>query len=329
MRARFILLVGLVVSAAFIVGLAAWFPSIDDLFVGNSFWNGLSEVYSIYHPARLETLEALSGVFSDPSNSTLLMLGPSKPYTITDVQQVSGYLASGGTVFLADDFGTANTLLEGLGLHVRFSGELLEDPLFKDRNELMPLSYTFNQFLQDRGVRLMVMNYPTVLSGIEDARVYSWSSSFSYVSDKPASPSAASGSGPFPLIAEVEVGAGHLVLVSDPSMFINGMLTSGDNSVVLGSFVRGSVAIDEAHSISSTLTVVRDYMVQIYAILAIAEVRYSLLGLGLVLSFKVKWDEPKADRVDEVEETIKRRPDWSRDLVEHVDELRKRKDGDR
>jgi hypothetical protein len=329
LRARFILLVGLVVSAAFIVGLAAWFPSIDDLFVGNSFWNGLSEVYSVYHPARLETLEALSGAFSDPSNSTLLMLGPSKPFTTTDVQQVRGYLASGGAVILADDFGTANTLLEGLGLQVRFSGELLEDPLFKDRNELMPVAYIFDKYLQDRGVRVMVMNYPTVLSGVEGIKVYSWSSSFSYVSDKPASPAAASGSGPFPLIAEAEVGAGHLVLISDPSVFINGMLGSGDNSVVLGSFVGGLVAIDEAHSIPSTLSVMKDYLVQIYAVLGIAEVRYSLLGLGLVLSFKVKWDEPEADRVDEVEETIKRRPDWNRDLVEHVDELRKRKDGDR
>jgi hypothetical protein len=112
-------------------------------------------------------------------------------------------------------------------------------------------------------------------------------------------------------------------------MFINGMLGSGNNSVVLGSFVRGSVAIDEAHSIPSTLTVMRDYLVQVYAVLSITEVKYSLVGLGLVLSFKVKWDEPVADKVDEVEETVKRHPDWSRKFVEHVKELRKGNNGDR
>ena len=111
-------------------------------------------------------------------------------------------------------------------------------------------------------------------------------------------------------------------------MFINGMLSSGDNLVVLGSLIRGSVAIDEAHSIPSTLTVMRDYLVQVYAVLSITEVKYSLVGLGLVLSFKVKWDEPVADKVDEVEETVKRHPDWSRELVQHVEELREGNHGD-
>jgi hypothetical protein len=329
LRARFLLLVGLVVSAAFILGLAAWFPSIDDLFVGNSFWNGLSEVYNVYHPARMGTLATLNTTFSDPSNSTLLMLGPSKQYTEADVQQVRKYLAEGGSVVLADDFGTANTLLQGLGLRVRFSGELMEDPLFKDRNELMPVSYTFDRSLMDKGVSVMVMNYPTVLNDTEGVKVLAWSSSFSYVSSKVAPPTVNSPSGPFPLIAEVDVGGGHLVLVSDPSMFINGMLGSGDNSVVLRSFVSGSVAIDEAHSIPSTLTLVKDYLVQVYSVLSITEVKYSLVGLGLVLSFKVKWDEPLADKVDEVEETIKRHPDWGRELIKHVEELRKGDHGDR
>jgi hypothetical protein len=329
LRARFILLVGLVASAAFILGLAACFPSIDDLFVGNSYWNGLSEVYNVYHPARIETLVTLNTTFSEPSNSTLLMLGPSKPFTENDVLEVRKYLAEGGSVVLADDFGSANTLLEGLGLRVRFSGELMKDPLFKDRNELMPVAYTFNQSLKERGVSEMVMNYPTVLNETEGVTVLSWSSSFSYVSSKVASPSVNSPSGPFPLIAEADVGGGRLVLVSDPSMFINGMLGSGDNSAVLGSFMRGSVAIDETHSIPSTLTVVKDYLVQVYAVLSITEVKYSLVGLGLILSFKVKWDEPLADRMDEVEETVKRHPDWSRELVEHVEELREGNHGDR
>ena len=115
MRARFILLVGLVASAAFILGLAAWFPSIDDLFVGNSYWNGLSEVYNVYHPARVETMATLNTTFVEPSNSTLLMLGPSKPFTENDLQQVKRYLDAGGSVLLADDFGTSNTLVGGAG----------------------------------------------------------------------------------------------------------------------------------------------------------------------------------------------------------------------
>jgi hypothetical protein len=329
LRARFLLLVGLVVSAAFILGLAAWFPSNDDLFVGNSFWNGLSEVYNVYHPVKIGTLATLNTTFSDPANSTLLIFGPSKPYTGADVQRVRMYLAEGGSVLLADDFGTANTLLQGLGLRVRFSGELMEDPLFKDRNELMPISYTFDKSLKDKGVKEMIMNYPTVLNDTEGVKVLAWSSSFSYISSKVEPPTVTSPSGPFPLIAEVDVGGGHLVLVSDPSIFINGMLGAGDNSAVLRSFVTGSVAIDEAHSIPSTLTLVKDYLVQVYAVLSITEVKYSLVGLGLILSFKVKWDEPLADRVDEVEETLKRHPDWGRELVEHVEELRSGNNGDR
>ena len=74
-------------------------------------------------------------------------------------------------------------------MRIRFSGELMEDPLFKDRNELMPVAYTFDQSLKDRGVNVIVMNYPTVLNDTEGVKVLSWSSSFSYVSSKLAPPS--------------------------------------------------------------------------------------------------------------------------------------------
>jgi hypothetical protein len=329
MRIRFVLLIGLTFAVVALVGLTVVFPSIDDLWVENPFWNGLSEMYVALKPVRLGELSSLGDVAGDPGNSTVLMLGPAKPFTADEVMIVDAFLKSGGTVVLADDFGTGNTLLEGLGLRVRFSGELLQDPLFKDLNPVMPEVLTVSVALQGAGVSKLVLNYPTVLNNTEGLTVSASSSFFSYLSTAVAAPSTTSPSGPFPVVAEAKVGKGRLVLVSDPSPFINGMLGKAGNEALLGSFVRGQAVIDEAHSIPTNLALIKGFLAQVYAVANLVEVKYPLVALAVLLGFKVKWGEPVEDRVDEVEAVLRGHPEWDRGLIENVEELRRRSDGRR
>lgn len=324
MRARFILLLGLSVSVVALVGLTWAFPSIDDLFVGNPFWNGLSEMYVAVEPVRVGNLTQLSGVVKDRSNSTLLFLGPSKPFRSSEVGIVASYLNGGGRVVLADDFGTGNGLLEGLGLDVRFSGQLLQDPLFKDRASVLPIIYNFTSPVRVMNVTFVGLDYPTVLTGTGGASVLAWSTYFSYLSADATPPKDSSVYGPFPVMASVKVGKGTLVLISDSSVFINGMYGMGSNAALLGGFAKGTVVIDESHSIPTLLTMIKEALVAIYSFLSLTEIKYGLVALGVVVGFKVKWDKPVEVREDEVAATLRSHPEWDRKLVENIDELRRK-----
>ena len=274
-------------------------------------------------PVRLGNLTQLGGVVKDPSNSTLLFLGPSKPFSPSEVAVVVSYLSKGGTVVLADDFGTGNGLLEGLGLDVRFSGLLMQDPLFKDRASVMPAAFNFTSSAKGLNLRWVELNYPTVLTGVSGANVLVWSTYFSYVSAGVTQPSDSSTYGPFPLMASMRVDKGTLVLISDSSTFINGMYGLGDNAALLRGIVRGTTVIDESHSIPSTLTMIKEWLVAAYAFLSVTEIKYGLVAVGIFAGFKVKWGEPIEVREDEVETTLRRHPEWDRKLVENIDELRK------
>jgi len=330
LRVKSVLLVSLFVVSTGIVGLTFVYPPLDDLWVENPFWNGLSKVYSRLDPVRLEDLASLEMVVPVPSDATVLMLGPSKPFTSEEVEVVKEFLSRGGTVVLADEFGTGNSLLEGLGMDIRFSGLLLLDPLFKDRNSKMPRILNIKSSEYTEGVDELVLNYPTVLNNTEGAEVLAWATAFSYLSEVPGPPGDDSATGPFPVVALVEFGAGRLLLVADSSIFINSVLDRGDNMAFLRSSSRGIVFIDEAHSIPSRLTMVKAFLVQVHSVLGLTEIKYGLTLSSLLVIAKINWGIEEGDKEeDEVEAVMRRHPEWDRGLLEELYEDRRRARGDR
>ena len=113
MRSRHYVLVGLLAGILGVAALTVVYPPLDDLYLENPFWNGLSEVYRELKPGRIRDA---GGFYTlDAGNSTVLMLGPSSGFSGEDVVAVRDYLEHGGLVVLCDDFGSGNQLLEGLG----------------------------------------------------------------------------------------------------------------------------------------------------------------------------------------------------------------------
>jgi len=272
---------------------------------------------------RLNDLGDLEGVLFDPSNATVFILGPSQAFTIRDVGIIDAFLRSGGRVILADEFGTGNELLEGLGLDIRFSGLVLMDPLFNDMNLRLPrvLNVTSSGVSDD--VEELTLNIPTVLNHTEDLNVLAWSTSFSFLTSDPEVLGAVWVSGSFPIAVEVVVGEGSLFVISDSSLFINGMLDRGDNRKFLLSLVGGKVLIDESHSVQSMLARMRVMLFQVYSFLKLTEIRYGLAALCVIVVFKVSWrTEEVEEQVDPVEEALRRHPEWDRDLLMILEEER-------
>ena len=305
-RTRLSVLLGLLAAFTLLVGVSAVYPSVDDLWVENPFWNGLSEFYRETKPTRLEELTQLGDV-PVPGNSTLFMIGPSTEFSPLEVTEVNKYIVRGGTVVLADDFGTGNQLLEGLGLETRFDKGLLNDPIFRDGNALMPLVTLTDS--------VMVLNHATVLDLGGDARATAWSSPYAYVIsvDEAPRPSMI----PQPVIAEVVLGLGRLVLVSDSSPLINSMIDRGGNRGLLDMLARGEVMIDEGHSIPSTLTQIKQVLTYTYTVLGNLEIRYGLALLMVAGVSLIKLGE-EAEHVDEVEALMRRHPEYDRRLVERL-----------
>jgi hypothetical protein len=326
MRVKTVLILGVLFFGIAAVGLSSIYPQSDDMFVENPFWNGMSEVYRDVKPVRISSLRVLGDVV-DPFNSTLLMLGPSTDYSDEDISAVRSYLEEGGTLALADDFGTGNQLLVGLEVKARFSGLLLEDTLFKERNDLLPRVLDLKSSEYTNGVSGLALNTPTVLVDIDEDQVLAYSSVVSFIGEGDKTPTAESIYGPFPVLALIRFGGGRLLLIADPSLFLNSMIDlEGNDSLLLG-LARGSVIIDESHSVLSRLTQFKMLLAQLYSVLSLTEVKYGLAALMVVSVFKVKWGEPEIVEVDEVEAVMKRHPEYDRRLIEEVDRFRRRARG--
>ncbi len=316
MRINRELVLGVLVFFVFAITVTLYYPPVADMVVGNPYWNGLSEMYDEIEPIRVEDIEDYW--FIDASNSTLFIIGPSRDFRVDGIEAVREFLESGGTVVLADDFGTGNQLLEGLGLETRFSGELLVDPLFFDTVPECPrlLNFTYSD------VGDVVMNYGTTLLGSIDFHIHESSSPVSYYNNSDGVTT-----GPFPVLGHLHSGAGDLILLSDSSVFLNTMLGKAGNRGLLLSLVRGTPYIDTSYSIPTRLLGVKWLVSDIYSLFNRAEILYVSLVIVSFLFVRLKFEEGDELVVDEVEEVLKLHSEWDREQVTWLQDQRKNNNG--
>ena len=72
-KVKLSILIGVSFSLICIVGFSSVYPKVNDLWVENQFWNGLSRFYSIELPVRFDSLTELETVVN-PSGSTLYII---------------------------------------------------------------------------------------------------------------------------------------------------------------------------------------------------------------------------------------------------------------
>lgn len=318
MKVSRVVMVSLGFSLVVLVALTMWMPSVDDLFVENPYWNGLSGFYVECDPIRLDVLSDWGSFLVPADNSTLFIIGPDSEFDVFDAEAVSDYLGSGGRVVLMDDFGSGNQLLELLGLDTRFTGLSLEDPLFYEGDFGFPVVLDVGL----AGVDEVVLNLPTGLEG--GGTVLASSSPFSHYVGVVDSGDL----GSVPVIVRVSVGEGVLFVVSDSSVFINSMIDYRDNRALLGALARGRVFVDESHMMATRLTRAKGFYRGFYGFFDRFEYRYLFLGLVGVLVFKLKWETgEKIEEDDVVSQVMMAHPGWDRDLVEHVHRLRENDEG--
>jgi hypothetical protein len=245
--------------------------STEDFSIFNSGWNGTSGLAVMaYRTGKLVptfevestgteitiTQVALTTIAPDPGIGALIIIGPTKEFTDAEGKLVGDFVRDGGRLVLADDFGTGNSLLSKMGAGSRFSGQLVMDLAFEKQPEFSVV-FDFAPDPLTTSVSTLLFNHPSSVtvnisttSVIANSSVASWRDVNGNKLQEPGEPR-----GPFPLVARERLGLGTILLLSDPSVLINGMREYMDNDAFVENLVtevskdRTEIYFDESHRV--------------------------------------------------------------------------------
>ena len=284
-------------------------------------WNDLSEFrlgilndsYNISHisstPIYLRELEK-------PTNTVFVIIGLEREYTQEEVNVINEYVNNGGNIILADDFSYGNSFIRKLdntggslyyhdeSIGYEFSNEKIVDiQYYKDPNYIMVNTATPDKF------RVM-LNSPTALversdiydiydTNFEYHEVLAQTSSMSWLDyNDNLSRDYGEPEGPFPIVMRFSKSAqvyttvanrvSNIILISDPSIFINEMWDQADNKefalFLINDLLKpgGEVIFDE--SVHLTEAGVTDLGNSFFIIIAYMYGNYTLIGLFLFIT---------------------------------------------
>lgn len=285
----------IILTAALIILLitAVWYLPLDEDFrVENPFWNGSRDISASY-PVR--SLESLSGLPTPPQGVTLILI-PYLQCTPEELGQLKGFISEGGRLILADDYGHGNQVLEYLGLKTRFSGDVLLDQLSNYKNKQFPRINHLSPDPLTTNTTSLVFNHATCLLNTANTSTIALSSSFSFLDqndngiredDEPT--------GPLPVIYRHKLGSGQVILISDPSLFINSMKTIDENSRFIQNIVASttSLYIDQSHLPPSELHETKILLAKARGYLTNPLATAGLVTLVLITALKPVWYKKK------------------------------------
>jgi hypothetical protein len=280
----------------------------------------------------------------DPGTAVAVVLSPDRAYTDREAARVRAFVRAGGTLVVAEDFGSnGGPLLAAVGAETRFEGALVRDERSAWRSPAMPVATGVTNRSATpytEGVGSLTLNYGTVLEPGPNATVLVRSSPFSYLdADGDGTVDGGESLASRPVVAVEPVGEGRVVAVSDPSLFLNAMLERAGNrrfaSNLLGSGER--VLLDYSHStvppLSAALLAVRSSPTLGFALATVVLSLVAAWGVGwtgrlgsaararLPRTSRRAGDHPSATGVDPdalVAYVRRRHPDWEEGRVRRV-----------
>jgi hypothetical protein len=330
------------------IALAASIPIDDPYSTLNTQWNGTSALAE-------KGFIAVSADFTTTLSSTngaavLLIIGPSRQFSRVEADFIADFVQKGGLLVLADNFGSSNSLLNLLGLPVRFDDKLLADGLFYRSQPAFPVISDFSSSEFSTGLKELVLDYATVLDIFDggDVKVLARSSPFSFLDlNQNGQKDTREPSGPFPVLAEVELGRGAVVLFTSPASFANGLIHEANNIRVIENVMNTAIVrqasqpqhrtvflVDETHMTPSPFTPAK--LMADGLVISILEGGMQLswkLGLtafaAVIVAARYIYRKPSTEvlpkteirrtvRPTDVESVLRLHPTWDREKLEYV-----------
>ena len=210
-----------------------------DFSMFNTNWNGCSEFAKVlFDNGKIAPVLYPYNSIDLKREGVLIVVGPDVGFSSLEIEEVRKFIEKGGTLFIADDFGLANSLLEGLGIKGKFSDKPLGDIFYSKRADF-PVVARIEDPELSYGVEKLVLNIPSVITGLEGEEEV-FSSKVSVVGGNRRS---------YPILAEIRYGAGRVILLSDPDILINDMATENGKFIdnLVGYLGSDLFYFDDAH----------------------------------------------------------------------------------
>lgn len=247
---------GTALSIILVLSVAYYWPIQEPYHPLNADWNGCSKI------AHVSPNTTLVFSYDQPlsNNSLLAIIAPSTSFSEFEDARILNYLQDGGTVLLADDFGSGNSLLAGLNISARFSGKALGDLFFYSKQHSFPLISNFSPDPITANVTEIMLNYPTyiVIGNSNEVKELASSSPFSFIDPNgTGEPSLNEPLDAYPVMVAARIGRGSLIAISDSSMFVNEVIGLHDNMRLFQNLLNlgsGSLLFDTAHLSKAPLT---------------------------------------------------------------------------
>lgn len=200
----------------------------------NSQWDGTSEFRTLIEerPDSRIVFDTTPYETANATGAVAIILAPTEPYSANESQRIRDFVAQGGTVVIADDFGPhSNPLLSAIGTDARFSRLQLRDEREYYRGPSLPLAPNVTATTYTQNVSQLTLNGATAVEPGNATPIVT-SSELAYL-DRNATGSLSAGDelGAYPVVAVEPIEEGQIITISDPSIFINSMLTQPDNRV--------------------------------------------------------------------------------------------------
>jgi len=216
----------------------------------NPYWNGTSAFFSRAEAAGAVEIRDLS-MLESANGTRLLIIAPGENFTAADIGRYRSYIGRGNTIVLADDFGSGNQLLAGLGSSIRLLQDNLSSMDMEYSDPRTVIGYRAENASILNGVESIVLNRPAALQGGEilvETSVLSWI-------DANGNQRVDAGEtlGRYGVLSHERIGSGDLYVLSDPSICTNGMMRldrSRDNPRLIANLLQGDggVMLDQANS---------------------------------------------------------------------------------
>jgi|MTBAKMStandDraft_1061839.scaffolds.fasta_scaffold04503_4 hypothetical protein len=217
----------------------------------NKEWTGTSEFFTVLEEQGVQDLASYSAL-SDESDALLLIIAPGSTFSAEETGYVRDFIARGNTVFIADETGEANQFLSAMGSSIRVVPENIRSTEMKYADPRTIIVYPRGSDPLLANVTSLTLNQASAVSGgnpLLSTTLFSWddrNGNGKIDEDEPLSY--------FTVFTRESMGTGTLYVLSDPSIFINGMLTDRTGSSDNGVFIRNllsvstTVLVEQSHS---------------------------------------------------------------------------------
>lgn len=221
----------------------------------NSDWEGTSDLRTLAEEEDAETaiIDNTSEYEPYGGGDVAFVIAPDRDYEPAEAANIRAFLDRGGTVVVAVHDGQPGiALLDAVGAEARPIGPVLRDEREYYQAPPLPVADPAEPHPLIQNDSTLTLNYGTAVAP-NNATVLFASSEFSYLDrDGSETLNGNESVGSRPVVTAESVSDGEVILVSDPSVFINVMQGEPGNEAVLRGIIAASdtVVIDVSHSAS-------------------------------------------------------------------------------